>query len=236
MSIAHNPLFTALLLSLTLISSTLMAGEKAKTYDRIQLGANASMQVENDNLSAQLYVQREGNDLSKLADEVNLRISQAVDRVKQVEGVALQTQGYQTYPVYQQQRLTSWRVRQSIRIESQDGAKLSQLLSELQSSLALESLQYNISPAQREAAEERLIGEAISAFQKRAALVTRQLGHTDYRLVEMNINSSGEPLQPVRMRAGLMAMEASVAPPSLEAGSQTIRVDVNGTIELQLNQ
>jgi hypothetical protein len=40
----------------------------------------------------------------------------------------------------------------------------------------------------------------------------------------------------VRLRAGMLAMESSVAPPSLEAGSQTIRVDVNGTIELQIRQ
>ncbi len=225
-----------LLLCLTLASQSLMAEEKVATYDRIQLSANSSMEVENDTLSAQLYVQREGSELSRLADEVNKKITQAIAQVKQVDGIKLQTQGYQTYPTYNQQRVTGWRVRQTIRIESQDSAKLSQLLSKLQSSLALESLQYNVSPAQREAAVEQLIGEAISSFQKRAALVTKHLGRNDYRLVEMNINTSGQPVQPVRMRASMMAMEASVAQPSLEAGSQTIRVDVSGTIELRINQ
>jgi predicted secreted protein len=224
------------LLSLTLLSPALMAGQKTKTYDRIQLNADASMQVENDTLSARLYAQREGSDLSRLADEVNRKITQAVARVKQVEGVTLQTQGYHTYPVYQQQRLSGWRVRQSIHLESRDAAKLSRLLGELQSSLALESLQYNVSPAQRQTAEEQLIGQAIDAFQQRAALVTKQLGRSDYRLVEMHINTSGEVIQPRRLRAGVMAMEASVAPPSLEAGSQTLQVNVSGTIELQLNQ
>ena len=224
------------LLGLTLLSGSAMAGQKAKTYDRIQLSADASMQVENDTLIAQLYAQREGSDLSQLADEVNRKITQAVQRVKQVEGVSLQTQGYQTYPVYQQQRQTGWRVRQSIRLESRDGVKLSRLLSELQSSLALDSLQYSISPAQRQSAEEQLIEQAIAAFQQRAALVTKQLGHSEYRLVEMQINTAGEPIQPQRLRAGVMAMEAAVAPPSLEAGSQALQVNINGTIELQINQ
>ena len=224
------------LLGLTLLSGSAMAGQKAKTYDRIQLSADASMQVENDTLIAQLYAQREGSDLSQLADEVNRKITQAVQRVKQVEGVSLQTQGYLTYPVYQQQRQTGWRVRQSIRLESRDGVKLSRLLSELQSSLALDSLQYSISPAQRQSAEEQLIEQAIAAFQQRAALVTKQLGHSEYRLVEMQINTAGEPIQPQRLRAGVMAMEAAVAPPSLEAGSQALQVNINGTIELQINQ
>ncbi|MGD8588821.1 MAG: SIMPL domain-containing protein [Chromatiales bacterium] len=224
------------LLSLTLLSPLSMAGQKAKTYDRIQLSAEASMPVENDTLTAQLYAQREGSDLSQLADEVNRKISQAVQRIKQVEGVSLQTQGYQTYPVYQQQRVTGWRVRQSIRLESRDSAALSRLLGELQSSLALESLQYSVSPAQRQAAEEQLIAQAIAAFQQRAALVTKSLGRSEYRLVEMQINNTGESSPPMRLRAGVMAMEAAVAPPSLEAGSQILQVNVNGTIELQLNQ
>lgn len=223
-------------LCLTLVSVSAMAGEKVKTYDRIQLSANASMEVENDTLSAQLYAQQEGSDLSRLADEVNKRISQAITQIKKVDGIKLQTQGYQTYPTYHQQRVTGWRVRQTIRIQSRDSTKLSQLLSELQSNLALESLHYNVSPEQRDAAEEKLISEAISSFQKRAALVTQHLERTKYRLVEMNINTSGQPVQPVRMRASMMAMEASVAPPSLEAGSQTIRVDVSGSIELEINQ
>ena len=224
------------LLSLTLLSASVMAGQKAKTYDRVQLSADATMQVENDTLTAQLYAQREGGDLAQLADEVNRKISEALERTKQVDGVSVQTQGYQTYPVYQQQRLSGWRVRQSISLESQDGTKLSRLLSELQTSLALESIRYSVSPVQRQVAEEQLIGQAIDAFQQRAALVTKQLGRSDYRLVEMQINSSSNSVPPMRLRAGVMAMDSAVAPPSLEAGSQTLQVNVNGTIELQLNQ
>ena len=231
-----NPLSGVLLFCLSLTSLSLTAEEQPLSYDRIQLSANAAMEVENDTLSARLYAQQEGSDLSRLADQVNRRISEAVALIKDVEGVKLQTQGYQTYPTYHQQRVTGWRVRQTIRLESQDAAKLSQLLSRLQSSLALQSLDYDVSPAQREAAEEQLMARAIGSFQRRAALVSEQLGRQDYRLVEMRINTSGQPVQPVRMRAGMLAMESSVAPPSLEAGSQTIRVDVNGTIELQIQQ
>lgn len=229
-----TPSLGVLLFCLALTGQALMAEEETTAYDRIQLSANASMEVENDTLSARLYAQREGSDLTRLADEVNQRITDAITLVKAVEGIKLQTQAYQTYPTYHQQRVSGWRVRQTIRIESQDATKLSQVISQLQSSLALESINYDISPAQREAAEEALIGKAIHAFQRRADMVTEQLGRTDYRLLAMQINTSGQPIQPLRMRAGMLAMEAAVAPPSLEAGSQTIRVDVNGTIELQI--
>jgi len=232
-----SPIHTAtFILALCLGCASALAGEPAKTYDQIQLSATASMEVDNDTLTAQLYAQQEGSDLPSLADEVNQRITQAVRWIKQVDGIQLQTQGYQTYPTYHQQRVTGWRVRQTLRIRSQDASKLSQLLSELQSSLALESLQYSVSPEHRAAAEEKLIGEAITSFQQRAAQVTQHLGRSNYRLVEMQINTSGQPVKPLRVRASMMAMEASVAPPSLEAGSQTIQVDVSGSIEMQVKQ
>ena len=224
------------ILILSMLCASVVADDKTKTYDRIQLSANASMEVENDTLSAQLYSQQEGSDLSLLADGVNQRITEAIGLVKQVQDIKLQTLGYQTHPIYQQQRVTGWRVRQSIRIQSQDSTKLSRLLSELQSILALESLNYSISAGQREAAEEQLIGQAISSFQRRATQVTQHLGRENYRLVEMHINTSDQPIHPVRMRASMMAMEAAVAPPSLEAGSQTLRVDVSGSIELEIKQ
>jgi predicted secreted protein len=231
-----HPVSVFCLLLTALTATAVSAGQATETYDRIQLSANASMEVDNDTLTAQLYVQQEGSDLPRLADAVNQRISQAITQIKQVDGIQLQTQDYQTYPTYHQQKVTGWRVRQTLRIRSRDAAKLSQLLSELQSSLALESLQYSVSPERRAAAEEQLIGEAIGSFQQRAKLVTQHLGRSDYRLVEMQINTSDQPVQPVRMRASMMTLESSVSPPSLEAGSQTIRVDVSGSIELQVKQ
>jgi hypothetical protein len=36
------------------------------------------------------------------------------------------------------------------------------------------------------------------------------------------------------MRGSMMATASSVAAPSLEAGTQTLRVEINGRIELQL--
>ena len=50
----------------------------------------------------------------------------------------------------------------------------------------------------------------------------------------MSINTGGEMPQPLRVRASMMALESPVAAPSLEAGSQTLRVEVSGRIELQI--
>ncbi len=223
-------LFTCLLLA-----NQLLAAEQPPRYDQINLSAEASRETDNDTLIAVLSAQKEGSDPALLSDSVNRLINEAVAQAKQQPEIKLQTLGYQTSPVYQQQRVTGWRVKQSLRLESRNSERLSQLLSQLQGSLALESIGYEVSDARRQAVEETLIKQALDAFQHRAQLVTQQLGRQSYRLVEMTIHNSSQPIQPMHMRASMMSMERSVAAPKIEAGSQTLRVEINGRIELQLD-
>jgi predicted secreted protein len=212
------------------------AKDAQQSYDQINLSASASSEVDNDILTATLYYQKEGSDTAALSDEVNKNIAAAVKQAKQATGVKVQTLAYRSDPVYRQEKLWGWRVRQSIRLESNDVASLGALIGRLQANLALESIGYAISPEKQKAAEEKLIVEALDAFQKRAELVTRQLGRSKYRLVQVNVNTSDAPVRPVMMRAsGMMAMEAASAPPALEAGTRSVQVTVNGTIELQLD-
>ncbi len=224
-----------LLLFCMVLSRSLAAEEPAARFDQVNLSAQASMEVDNDNLIAVLYSQQEGSDTVSLSDSVNRNIAQAVEIAKQTEGVKVQTLGYQTSPIYQQQRLSGWRVRQSIRLESRQSEVLSSLLSQLQRSLALESINYAVSPERQQAVEESLIQQAIEAFRQRATLITQQWGRKHYRLVELNIHTANQPIQPMRMRASMMSMEGASAAPTLEAGSQTLSVEVSGRIEMQLD-
>ncbi len=203
-------------------------------YDRISLLATASNEVDNDILEATLSVYREGSNPSLLSEEVNSTIQWAIGEAKKVSGVTVQTLGYQTNPVYQQQRLSAWRVRQSLRLESRDIAKLSQLIGKLQERLAVGRVGYRISAQRRNAVEEGLISEAIALFQQRAKLVAKQMGRSRYRVVEMTINTGGAPMQPM-MRAEMAAMADTRSSPSFEAGAQTVMVSISGTIELQLD-
>lgn len=216
-----------------MLPAQLQAADEPLRYDRINLSAEASQETDNDTLIAVLSAQKEGSDPAALSDRVNQLIGQAVVEAKKEPDIKLQTLGYQTSPTYQQQRLTGWRVKQSLRLESRNSELLSQLLSRLQGSLALESISYAISDEQRKEVEEALITQALDAFQQRARLITKQLGRDSYRLVEMRIINSGQSAPPMRMRASSMLLEAA-APPTLEAGTQTLRVEVSGTIELQL--
>ena len=215
------------------LSQPLAAEPPENRYEQVNLSALASTEVDNDSLIAVLYVQKEGSDPAHLSDGVNQVITQAVAEAKQINGIKVQTLGYQTTPIYQQKRLSGWRVRQSIRLESQQSDAMSRLLSRLQANLALESINFAVSTERQLSVEETLIKQAIEAFRNRASLVTHPWGRKDYRLVEMNIHTRSQPVQP--MRASMMSIAEGVATPALEAGSQTLNVEISGRIEMQLN-
>ena len=221
----------ALALCLMATAATAWSDEAPLTYDRISLNASAEAPVENDILVAVLFAQAEGPTAAQLADDVNTRIAQALDQAKAEAEVKAQTLDYLTTPVYRNNRVDGWRVSQDIRLESPDAGALSDLVGRLQQQLSIRSVGYEVSPARWAEAEDALIGEAIANFSERARRVAEAFGRKNYRIVDAHISTGGPT--PVMMHGRAMAMDAAPAPPSFDAGTQDVRVQVNGTIELQ---
>ena len=220
------------------VVSSAHADSSPVTYDRVTLAATAEKQIENDTAVAQLFSEREDEQSSVAASEVNKNITWALERAKNMDSVSVQTTGYHSQPVYQKQKITGWRVRQSIKLESQDTARLGELIGELQQRLSVNLISYTVSPEIREQAENDLIAKALASFDKRARLVTDELGRPGYRIVRLDIVTSGNPVRPValqRMALGSPAAAENVSPPTLDRGVQVVRVGVNGIIELKLN-
>ncbi len=222
-----------LFLALTAVSTAAWCAETPLTYGRIDLNVDASRQVENDTLVATMYAQREGNNTAQLSAEVNQLVSQAVKQAKATPEITVQTLEYNTNPIYNRETLTGWRVRQSIRLESQNSTALSKLIGDLQAKLGVGSISYTISPKRRRATEELLMAEGIAAFKRRAELVTKEMGYARYRMVNMRVNTSGSAPPPMRMRAMVVdKMAESAPPPTLEAGTRQVQINISGTIEL----
>ncbi|MDA9981584.1 SIMPL domain-containing protein [Gammaproteobacteria bacterium] len=226
-----------LLLGSMLYGSAAAAEDAPITYDRVTLSVNTEKQVDNDTVVAQLFSEREGEQTSQLASEINENIAWALERVKNVDAVSAQTTGYHTQPVYQKQKIIGWRVRQSIKLESQDTTALGELIGELQSRLAMGSISYTISPDLRARAEDSLITQAIVSFGNRARLIAKELGRPGYRIVRLDIVTTGTPVRPRAFQRMAVSVEAAdnVTPPVLDSGVQVVRVGINGVIELKLN-
>lgn len=234
MGIARALCCTVLGFLLTPTPAVVSADEDPPVYDRVTLSVSAESNVENDVLVAVLFSQRDGPEVAGPAGEVNEAIAWAVEQAKGVPEVKLQTLDYRTHPVYRKDVLSGWRVSQSIRLESHEAALISVLIGELQQRLGLRSVGYAVSPQRRREAEDQLIAEAIGSFRARADLVARELGRTRYRIVRVDVNTGGRPIPRMPTQRMAIASGALDAPPTLEAGTQTVQVSVSGSIELQV--
>ncbi|MCW8847597.1 MAG: SIMPL domain-containing protein, partial [Sedimenticola sp.] len=130
-----------LLLLPLLFSITATADLLPPTYDQVTLSVSAGESVENDTLIATLYAQREGNNPAQLAAQINKDINLAIQTVKQQPEIKVQTLEYTTNPIYRNNTISGWRVRQSIRLESKEATAISQVIGTLQESIYLGSTQ-----------------------------------------------------------------------------------------------
>lgn len=208
-----------------------LAHEHTEHYDRVHLSASAQTQIENDTVIATLFAEEEGSDAVQLANLVNERISQAIKFVKQHDAIKLQTNNYSTNPVYHKNKITGWRIRQSIRLESQDMTLISEVLGQLQQTLKLQSINFAVSPGLKNSTDDELIGEALKVFEQRAKNITQQLRRKNYKIVDINVSTSVNHY--ARRNYEVAAMASKVAAPSIEGGEQTLQVTVSGQIELE---
>ena len=148
------------------------------------------------------------------------------------KSVKAQSAGYQTFPVYDKNRVARWRVRQELRIESGDFAAATELIGKLQATLMISGLNLSVSGESRRKAENALIGEALAAFDERARVVRDAMKAKGYRMRDLQVSTGGAPPRPMLSMARQMSAE-SVAQPAIEPGSTRILVTVSGTVQLQ---
>lgn len=220
-----------------LFSVSPVAAEVAPSYDRIGFSVSAEKAVENDELTAVLFADAKGQDTGVLADQVNKAITWAMEQAKQHDTIESRTLGYTTTPVYNNNRVDGWQVRQNIELKSQDSKLLSGLLGELQAQLKIQSINYSISAEVLKSTEALLISDALAGFKNRASQIQANMERSEYRVVRLNINtaSDGPPMMAMPMARMAMTEAMPVASPGLDAGKQKVRVSVDAEIELSAN-
>ncbi len=203
-------------------------------FDRVDLQAQSSREIDNDLMQVTLSVQKEDKNPARLADEINQTMSWALQTARASKDVIVKSGSYQTYPVYQANGNTvgHWRATQQILLESTNTTTLTTLIGQLQTRLQIEAMGFAVSPGKRREAENSLIEAALAAFKTRADIVRANLNATSYRIINISVNTSGEEFRrPVAAMAEMSL--AKTAAPAVEAGSSQVTVSVSGTVQLK---
>lgn len=231
MRLSNATLYLVSCLSLALFSNTALAKD---TYNRISLRAEASTEIPHDMMQVTLYTEAQNSNAAELARKVTQTLNQAIEKSKQVKNVQISLGSRYSQPIRdgKSQKITAWRERAELRLESTDFASLSELTGELLQSLGMANMQFSVARDTRLQHENQLMQQAIQAFQERANIITQSLGGKSYKLVSLNLSSQGNYSPPI-YRQALMKAEAISDSPMVEAGQSELTMVADGIIEIK---
>ncbi len=231
---------TPLALLITGLATSTAGFASEQTYNQISLRAEASQEVAHDQMQVILYTEEQDTDPARLASNVTKTLNAAVEQARKHPQISVKLGNRSSYPVHDSkgQKITAWRERAEVRLESTEFSELSALTGELLQTLKMADMQFSIAAKTRLSSEDELLKEAISAFQARAKLVSEAFGSTHYKVVNLNLNSNGFSRPPVYARSAKMLSsemaEYAGAAPEVEAGSSQVSIIADGVIEITL--
>jgi len=225
----------AFILGAGLLASLPALAEEPR-YNQISLRAEVNQQVPRDLMIVTLYSEEQNADPGKLANTISETMNKALAQAREVKGVTLRQGSRNSYPIYDDkgQKITGWRERAELRLESADFPALSKLTGELLQTLKMGGMDFSIADTTRKQSEDALLKEAVAAFKARAQLATEALGGKTYKVVNLNLNSAGYPQPYARGPMMMKAARADAAPvtPEVEAGTSEVSINADGTIEV----
>ena len=204
-------------------------------YNLVNIQADASRQVANDEMRAVLYIEKSHKQPAELSNQINQLMNQAQAMARKYSQVKIETGTQSTHPVYDNDnnKLKEWRARAEIQLESKDFKAASQLISELQQHFQTQSINFSVSDDQRKKVENELMIEASKNFQQRALAITQARNKNQYNLVTLNLNTSNYFPQPMMRGAAKFSMAEAAPAQDMAAGESKIMVNANGSIQLK---
>jgi predicted secreted protein len=230
--LASSRLASAIVIGL-LGTASISALAAEPRYNQISLRAEVTQQVNRDRMQVTLYSEAQDADPAKLAARVTQTMNDALATARKGKDINVSLGGRSSYPIYEEkgQSISGWRERAEIQLESADFAALSKLTGELLENLSMGNMSFSVSDSTRKRSEDELIKQAVDAFKARAQIATDALGGKTYKIVSLNLNSSGyQP--PVRMQALAKSARMDAVTPDVEAGTSDISVNADGVIEV----
>jgi len=230
-------IITVAAFAIALTSPPALAAETAAGPPKVELSAEANSAADNDQASAEAYVEATGEAPGPLAERVNAVIRAALKSAEAYPAVRVRSAGTHTGPIYGEDRssggrreIRAWRMRSALALESTDLQAMSALLGKLQASMAVGEMRFSPSNETRRAAEDDALVQALKNFEARAALVAGTLGR-QYRIQSLSIGTAASRPPPLPMaRTAMLSAEAAPAP--AQAGRSEVTVTVSGSIEL----
>ncbi|MDR6501405.1 putative secreted protein [Burkholderia ambifaria] len=203
----------------------------------LSLSSQASADVPQDIIHITLFYEQQAKDPGSLTSALNQRADAALSQAKGVPGVTAHTGAFSVYPSTDRDgKISAWRGRTEVALESRDFAAVSKLAGQLSNLMQVANVEFSLSPEAQRTAEQKLTTEAIKSFRARADEAAKAFGYSSYTIRDVNVGS-GRNVQPyprmMAMAAAPMDSAKMSAPIAVEGGKATVSVTVNGSVQMK---
>jgi predicted secreted protein len=230
-SMKRNCLFALALsasLGAALAAAPARAHEPARHHDKwpqASLQAEAAAEVSQDTVRITLATEISDASQAAVAQALNKTLDEVMQKAKGHERIKASSGNYRVWPMNDKDgKITNWRGRGEIVLESADFAAASELASSLSERMPIANLAFFVSP-------KALLEQAAQAFRDRAQALTTAFGYTAYDIKEINLGGSGAQYEAAPRVMAMAAGAQSKVP--LEAGTEMVSVSVQGSIFLR---
>lgn len=201
----------------------------------INFDVSVEKDIAHDLLQVTLFTQVENKDLTLVNKEVNSKINQALEVLKNYPDVELRDNSRSTSVRYGKDgKQNGWVTRGQLLLESKNSESLSKVMNALEGILAIEYASSRISSSAIKSIEDEMIQQALKQVEHKAKLFQQSFGVKDYKIVELNVRTPMES-GPTVFRA-YAAQEKSFSSVydeiPLTNGKANVKVSIDARIQL----
>jgi predicted secreted protein len=230
-------LLTFITLAMMFSFTTALADKDKRKGALLNISASDSKEVEEDLLVVNLRFETEGKSPQEVQEKINEKMTKALDEVKKHRKIKVSTEQYSVYKYHPrikkgEPKKTIWRGSQSLQLKSKHSDIILKTTGVLQSmDLAVNGLNYIVSPELREEVQDSLMEKAVEKLLTKSKRVAKVLGKDDIEVVNININSNNFYPSPMRASSAMMMKDMSAeSSPVASPGQSRITTSVSATI------
>jgi predicted secreted protein len=230
----RSTLSASLAITGLMLASIAYAAEPPAPQGVVRLASSASAEVTKDLLSVSFNTTREGADAASVQAQLKQALDAALVEVKKAARpgqLDVQTGNFSISPRYTAKGVVNgWQGSAELIVEGRDMQAIG-LVSGRITTLTIARVGYGLSRELRERTEAEVSDRAIASYRAKADNVAKQFGYGSYLIREVEVTSSAPVMARPMMAMKAMSSAGDEALP-VEAGKDTVTINVNGTVQL----
>ncbi len=215
-----------------LLFSPLLRAESLN-YNVVSLSTTVQESVQNDTMQVTFSIEEQGHDRVTVSNAVTERSNRVLQYLRGKKSLNSQLSARHAYPSYidnNPKNGTIWHDSIHINVDSKNIDELSQAIAQVQKDAAVSQLTFTVSNKRQNEINERLLTRAIEQFRNKAKTITKAMGGSNYKIINMDINENGRVMTHAATR---MLKSAESAMMEIESGNSEVGINISGSIQVQ---